>query len=144
MQVFSPFMTDCNGAMSANAEQSAISAYTSFVNRCRKQDPYELVEMADRMISRGCLITMPPHGGSSQQGHRLMQAIDSGGPMHFGTWTDYDNWGCPWDRFDDRMNEVIELCCGDSETSLICNYEPFFPSSCSIECGIAFHSLYTT
>ena len=66
--VFSPFMTDCGGAMAANAQPAQMTAYSSFVRKCNKQDPFELVEMADRMIGRGCKVTLPRHGQSSQDG----------------------------------------------------------------------------
>ena len=143
--VFSPFMTDCGDAMAANAP-TAMTQYRSFARRCNKQDPYELVHMADRMIKQGCEISLPAHGQSSQ-GHRLMQdepvGIVDGGMMHIGGWMDWDNIGCPWDRFDERAAEVVEVCCGEESTSLVCQNGNNFPTSCSIECAVVFHSFHT-
>ena len=47
---------------------------------------------------------------------------------------------CPWKSFDDRLNEVSEVCCGVNDPDAACpRGAP--PRQCSPMCAVAFHAL---
>ena len=60
-------------------------------------------------------------------------SVTNGGALHLGGWLDWDNNGCPWDRFDERAAEVVSLCCGDDRYSLVCQNGNMFPATVATE-----------